>query len=214
MIWRSSCMARQTRLRAVTAAQSRSYLAKAEEFLAGARSELGAGRAIAATSLAIHAGINAADAVTGARLGQRAAGQDHDQVLSLLRDAGSDGIDWRGTLHACSRSRPRRRTPQTTSPCPKPSEQSTCLALRRHRSKGRPGTGVNRRLRNQARRRAAHQPSGVVPQPYRQFRPTRADASMQRTGDTTGALVKSLLASVIGIIILWTIAEKILMALF
>jgi len=36
---------------------------------------------------------------------------------------------------------------------------------------------------------------------------------MRRTGDTTGALVKSLLAGVIGIIILWTIAEKILMAL-
>jgi len=92
MISRRKAMARQTKLRAVTAAQSRSYLAKAEEFLAGARSELDAGRAIAATSLAIHAGINAADAVTGARPGQRAAGQDHDQVLSLLRDAGSDGI--------------------------------------------------------------------------------------------------------------------------
>ena len=60
----------------------------------------------------------------------------------------------------------------------------------------------------------AHQASGVVPQPYRQFRTTRADASMRRTGDRTGALVKSLLAGVIGIIILWTIAEKILMALF
>lgn len=43
----ASPMARQSRLRAVTAAQSRSYLAKAEEFLAGARSELG-GRAIRA----------------------------------------------------------------------------------------------------------------------------------------------------------------------
>ncbi len=85
-------MARQTRLRAVATAQSRSYLTKAEEFLAAARSELDAGRAIAVTSLAIHAGIHAADVVTGARLGQRAAGQDHDQVLSLLRDAATDGI--------------------------------------------------------------------------------------------------------------------------
>jgi hypothetical protein len=41
--------------------------------------------------LAIHAGINAADAVCGARLGERAAGEDHDQVLSLLRQAGPDG---------------------------------------------------------------------------------------------------------------------------
>jgi hypothetical protein len=41
--------------------------------------------------LAIHAGINAADAVCGARLGERAAGEDHEQVLALLRQAGSDG---------------------------------------------------------------------------------------------------------------------------
>lgn len=59
--------------------------------MAGAH-ELGAGRAIAAMSLAIHAGINAADTVTGARLGQRTAGQDHDQVLTLLRDGGADGV--------------------------------------------------------------------------------------------------------------------------
>jgi hypothetical protein len=41
--------------------------------------------------LAVHAGINAADAVTGMRLGQRAAGQNHDEVLALLRQAGPDG---------------------------------------------------------------------------------------------------------------------------
>lgn len=38
----------------------RAYVAKAEEYLAAASSELEAGRSIAATSLAIHAGINAA----------------------------------------------------------------------------------------------------------------------------------------------------------
>jgi hypothetical protein len=64
---------------------------KAEEYLLAASSELDASRAIAATSLAIHAGINAADAVTGIRLGQRAAGQDHDEALVLLRTAGPDG---------------------------------------------------------------------------------------------------------------------------
>ena len=37
--------------------------------------------------------INAADAVCGARLGQRSAGEDHDQVLVLLRQAGKDGAD-------------------------------------------------------------------------------------------------------------------------
>jgi hypothetical protein len=47
----------------------------------------------AATSLGIHAGINSADAVCGARLGQRAAGRDHDQVLALLRQAGPDGAE-------------------------------------------------------------------------------------------------------------------------
>lgn len=31
------------------------------------------------------------DAVCGARLGKRAAGEDHDQVLTLLRQAGRDG---------------------------------------------------------------------------------------------------------------------------
>ncbi len=67
----------------------RAYVAKAEEYSAAA--ELEADHSIAATSLAIHAGINAADAVCGARLGKRAAGQDHDPVLVLLRQAGKDG---------------------------------------------------------------------------------------------------------------------------
>jgi hypothetical protein len=75
----------------VTAAQVRAYAAKAQEFAEAAASDLDAGRNIAATSLAIHAGINSADAVCGARLGQRAASEDHDQVLLLLREAGPDG---------------------------------------------------------------------------------------------------------------------------
>lgn len=85
-------MSRPARTRAVSAAQVRSYLSKAEEFAEAAVSDLEAGRNIAATSLAIHAGINAADAVCGARLGQRAAGQDHEQVLALLSQAGPDGV--------------------------------------------------------------------------------------------------------------------------
>ncbi|HMS87479.1 MAG TPA: hypothetical protein PKE56_03500 [Acidimicrobiales bacterium] len=75
----------------MSVAQVRGYAAKAEEFAEAAVSDLAAGRNIAATSLAIHAGINAADTVCGARLGQRAAGEDHDQVLVLLRQAGPDG---------------------------------------------------------------------------------------------------------------------------
>lgn len=81
------------RTRAVTAPQVRGYLAKAEEYLPAAGSEFEAGRTIAATSLAIHAAINSADTVTGVRLGKRAAGQDHDQVLALLRLAGRDGAE-------------------------------------------------------------------------------------------------------------------------
>ncbi|WP_420639197.1 DNA-binding protein [Candidatus Poriferisocius sp.] len=84
-------MARPIRTRPVTAAQVRAYAAKAQEYADAAASELESNRYIAATSLAIHAGINSADAVCGARVGQRAAGEDHDQVLALLRQAGPDG---------------------------------------------------------------------------------------------------------------------------
>lgn len=66
-------LAKPTRTRPVSAAQVRAYAAKAQEFTDAAASDFEAGRNIAATSLAIHAGINAADAVCGARLGKRAA---------------------------------------------------------------------------------------------------------------------------------------------
>jgi len=81
------------RTRTVTRVQVFAYLDKAEEFLAAAKSELEAGRTIAATSLAIHPRINAADALCGARLGRRAAGQDHDGVVKLLGQAGADGAE-------------------------------------------------------------------------------------------------------------------------
>ena len=84
-------MPRTQRTKPVSAAQVRAYAGKADEYAAAAASELEAGRCIAATSLSIHAAINAADAVCGARLGVRAAGEDHDQVLVLLRQAGPDG---------------------------------------------------------------------------------------------------------------------------
>ncbi len=93
MSFGGSTVPRPGRSRPVSAAQVRAYAAKAQEFAEAAASDLEAGRYIAATSLAIHAGINAADAVCGARLGQRAAGDDHDQVLVLLRQAGPDGAE-------------------------------------------------------------------------------------------------------------------------
>lgn len=84
-------MPKPSRTRKVTAAQVRAYVAKAEEYVSAAEAELEAERSIAATSLAIHAGINGSDAVTGVRLGVRAAGQDHDEALRLLKTAGPDG---------------------------------------------------------------------------------------------------------------------------
>lgn len=41
----------------------------------------------------MHAAINASDAITGVRLGERAAGQAHDQALALLKRAGPDGVE-------------------------------------------------------------------------------------------------------------------------
>lgn len=70
----------------MSAAQARAYLDKAQEYLDAASSELATGRTIAASSLAVHAGINAADAITGFRLGKRSAGQNHEEVLALLRE--------------------------------------------------------------------------------------------------------------------------------
>jgi HEPN domain-containing protein len=84
---------REARTRRVTAAQARTYLGKAEEFLEAARESLEAGHSLAATSLAVHAGISACDAICGARTGQRAAGSDHGQAVALLNQAGREGKD-------------------------------------------------------------------------------------------------------------------------
>ncbi len=89
--WRERAVPEIGRTKPVSAAQVRSYATKAGEFAEAAASDLLAGRRIAATSLAIHAAINSADAVCGARLGKRAGGESHDQVLHLLRLAGPDG---------------------------------------------------------------------------------------------------------------------------
>ena len=90
MNWRE-LVSRSARTRPVDAGQIRAYVAKAVEYAEAAAAEVAAQSAIAATGLAIHAGINSADAVCGARLGLRSAGQDHDHVFVLLREAGKDG---------------------------------------------------------------------------------------------------------------------------
>ncbi len=84
-------MPKPMRTRPVSGAQVRAYSGKAQEYADAAESELASKRHIAATSLAIHAAIHAADAVCGARLGKRAAGEDHHHVLALLKQAGPDG---------------------------------------------------------------------------------------------------------------------------
>ena len=86
-------MPKETRARRVTAGQTRTYLGKSEEFLTAARESLEAGHSLAATSLAVHAGISACDAICGARTGQRAAGADHGQAVTLLGRAGREGKD-------------------------------------------------------------------------------------------------------------------------
>ena len=86
-------MTKPARTRRVTAAQTRSYLGKAEEFLTAAGESLRAGHNLAATSLAVHAGISASDAICGARTGQRSAGEDHQSTSTLLGEAGREGTE-------------------------------------------------------------------------------------------------------------------------
>jgi hypothetical protein len=77
----------------VSAAQVRAYAAKAEEFAEAAASDLATGRNIAATSLAIHAGINSADAVCGARLGKRPPVRTTTKYSPSSRQAAHDGAE-------------------------------------------------------------------------------------------------------------------------
>jgi hypothetical protein len=82
-------------------------MGKAEEFLDAAAAELESGRTTAATSLAIHAGINAADAVCAARLGRRSAALDHQEAVALVRQAGPDGNELANDLERLLRLKPR-----------------------------------------------------------------------------------------------------------
>lgn len=83
-------MARTDRTRPVTAAETRAFLTASEEFLASAKRDLSDAWYRAAVSSAIHAGINGADAICGARLAKRSAGA-HDAAARLLELAGADG---------------------------------------------------------------------------------------------------------------------------
>jgi len=104
----------------MTAVQVRAYAANAADFTEAAASDLDAGRNIAVTSPAIHAGINSADAVCGARLGQRAAVMITTGCWFRLgrrpRTASKSSATCEGSCH----SRPKPSTSPTTSPHPPP----------------------------------------------------------------------------------------------
>jgi uncharacterized protein (UPF0332 family) len=77
----------------VTTSDTRSDAAKAEEYLEAAGQDLEQGRYNAATSAAVHAGINAADAIMGALRDMRSSDPDHSRAVELLEDSGKDGKD-------------------------------------------------------------------------------------------------------------------------
>lgn len=79
-------MTKRVPFKRITPIEAKLYMGKADEHLEAAKDNLASARWTAATTLAVHAGINAADAITGARLGKRASGSQHDQALSLLKD--------------------------------------------------------------------------------------------------------------------------------
>ena len=64
--------------------QARTYLGKADEFLAAAKAALAAQQNDAALLLAIHAGISACDAVTVALGSVRSTDPDHLKAVDLL----------------------------------------------------------------------------------------------------------------------------------
>lgn len=84
-------MPRRSKTAPLTKTDVRSYAAKAEEYLEAAESDLADGRNNAATSAAIHAGINASDAITGALRGMRSSDADHSRAVDLLGASGKDG---------------------------------------------------------------------------------------------------------------------------
>lgn len=84
---------RRSKTVALNATDVHGYAAKAEEYLEAAEDALSKGRYNAATSAAIHAGINAADAITGALRGMRSSDPDHSRALDLLEASGKDGKD-------------------------------------------------------------------------------------------------------------------------
>jgi hypothetical protein len=83
-------MTRGKSRRTVSKADAAAYLAKANNWLDGARESLQADRWDVAAGSAVTSGINACDAICGYLLGERSSG-NHDEALGLLASAGADG---------------------------------------------------------------------------------------------------------------------------
>lgn len=90
MKWRER-VPRRSKTASLTTNDIRAYAAKAEEYLEAAEQDLEDGRYNAAASAAVHAGINAADAITGALRGLRSADADHGRAVDLLDSSGKEG---------------------------------------------------------------------------------------------------------------------------
>lgn len=90
-------MVRRPKTVAVSRAESRLYLAKAQQFVAEARTAIDGSRNDAAMLNGIHAAISALDAVTAALSGLRSADPDHQRAVDLLEEvaSGSDEIKGR-----------------------------------------------------------------------------------------------------------------------
>ena len=84
-------MTRRSRKRLVNRAELRGFIGKATEFVETASEALDHQRFTAAAGNAIHAGINASDAICGAVLGERSSGDKHDDAVKLLRSVPNEG---------------------------------------------------------------------------------------------------------------------------
>lgn len=113
------------RLRSVTLREAQQFAGQAEEYLQTAINALDDGRLNAATGNAVHAGINAADAILGSRTGVRAGGEDHKQAIPLLTSLPLDG---RAAANALARLVPLKSKAEYD---PEPISRGTAeLALR------------------------------------------------------------------------------------
>ena len=85
-------MGSNQRVRAVSEADGRRLLAKAEEFVGAAKADFDAARYSACGLAAVHAGISAADALTAFGRSVVSAAPDHFAVVKLLRRSLGKGL--------------------------------------------------------------------------------------------------------------------------